>query len=84
MREPEFTADQVRKRLWGFIRVQGPHKRTQLDLSRELGISPQFLNDILHGNREPCEKCLGYLGLEKVVIYRIPKRKAVNGEAPRG
>jgi hypothetical protein len=72
MTEPEFTADQVRKKLW--LAIGPPPRHTQLSLARKLGISAQFLHDILHSRRDPCEAALEYLGLEKVVIYRIPKR----------
>lgn len=72
----EFTAEQVRKKLWLSVaskpRRIGGH--TQLSLAAAIGISAQYLNDILHGNREPCEKCLAYLGLEKVVVYRVPTK----------
>jgi hypothetical protein len=75
----EFTADQVRKKLWTAIASKPPRRiggHTQLSLAAAIGISAQYLNDILHGHREPCEKCLQYLGLEKVVVYRIPVRKS--------
>ena len=75
----EFTADQVRKKLWGGLSKPGG-RHTQLSLAAAIGISAQYLNDILHGNREPCEKCLDYLALEKVVVYRV-KRRAQSEEA---
>lgn len=69
----EFTAKQVRDKLWtGLSKPGGRH--TQLSLAAAIGISAQYLNDILHGNREPCEKCLDYLALEKVVVYRVKQR----------
>lgn len=82
MAEREFTADQVREKLWLAI---GPRPRwTQLELSRKLGILAQYLNDILHGKREPNEATLlSYLGLERVVVYRIPKRTAVGKDGGR-
>lgn len=72
MAEPEFTAEQVRKKLW--LAIGKPPRYDQLSLARKLGISAQYLNDILHGRREPGESVLEYLGLEKIVIYRIPKK----------
>jgi transcriptional regulator with XRE-family HTH domain len=43
---------------------------TQNEFARQLGISPQFLSDILKGNRSPGTAVLERLGLEKRVIYR--------------
>lgn len=74
MKEPEFTAEQVRHKLW--LAIGPPPRHTQLSLARKLGISAQYLHDILHGRREPGESALEYLGLEKVVVYRIPKKRS--------
>ena len=71
----DLTSEQVRKRLWGLIRpAPGPYRRTQLGLAQEIGVSLPFLNDILHGKREPSGKVLEYLGLERVVTYRFRKK----------
>lgn len=70
----EFTAEQVRKKLWTGLSSKRPGAHNQLTLAKAIGISPQYLNDILHGNREPCDKCLQWLGLEKVVVYRVTQR----------
>lgn len=75
----EYTAKQVRDRLWLGLSSRRVGAHNQLTLAKAIGISAQYLNDILHGKREPCEKCLKYLGLEKVVVYRIPTRRADNG-----
>lgn len=42
--------------------------RTQLDFARDLDISPQFLNDLLRGRRDPSEKILTYLGLKREIV----------------
>lgn len=78
MPELEFTAEQVRNKLW--TAIGKPPRHTQPQLARRLGISAQYLHDILHGRREPGESVLEFLGLEKVVIYRIPKKRS----APNG
>ena len=44
--------------------------RQQADVAAELGVSAQYLNDILQGRRLPGEKVLRPLGLERVVKYR--------------
>lgn len=43
--------------------------RTKQDVAAELGISPQYLGDILAGRRSPGEKALRRLGLRRVVLY---------------
>ena len=39
-----------------------------------LGISPQYLNDILRCRREPGKKVLAALGYERLVFYRKYKK----------
>jgi len=51
----------IRKRLEG---------KTQKELAGELGISVQYLNDILAGRRSPGPTVIEALGLEKQVTYR--------------
>lgn len=48
---------------------------TQSTLAASIGISPQFLSQILNGERNPSDAVLNFLGLEKVVRYR-PKPPA--------
>lgn len=43
---------------------------TQKSLAEKFGISPQYLGDILHGNRFPGKKLLDAMGIERVVIYK--------------
>lgn len=50
---------------------------TQTVLADQIGISPQFLSEILNGKRGPSKTVLDFLGLEKVVTYRrsnLPKQ----------
>jgi transcriptional regulator with XRE-family HTH domain len=49
----------------------------QAQMARKIGISPQYLNDVLSGKRGAGDKILAYLGLEKIVTYR--KRRSANG-----
>ena len=51
------------------LRVLATQSDSQSALAAEIGISPQYLNDILKGRREPGETVLRYLGLQKRVIY---------------
>ena len=51
------------------LRVLVSQEDSQASLATEIGISPQYLNDILKGRRDPGETVLRYLGLRKRVIY---------------
>lgn len=42
--------------------------KTQREFALEIGVSQQYLNDILQGRRTPGPSILGYLGLEKAFI----------------
>jgi transcriptional regulator with XRE-family HTH domain len=42
---------------------------TQADLADSIGISPQFLSEILKGKRNPSKTVLDFLGLKKQIIY---------------
>ena len=42
---------------------------SQRELAQVLAISPQFLSDILRGNRQPGDAVLNYLGLERRITY---------------
>jgi len=43
--------------------------RTQAALADELGISPQYLSDILNERREPGAKVLDALGITRISKY---------------
>ena len=58
---------------------------TQARLAERIGISPQFLSEILKAKRNPSKRVLDFLGLEKVVTYQprqtrptITDRRAAN------
>jgi transcriptional regulator with XRE-family HTH domain len=44
--------------------------RTQAEVAVELGVTTQYLSDILHNRREPGPTVLKALGLRKVVLYQ--------------
>lgn len=54
--------------LYGEIAREGSQKAA----ARKLGISPQYLNDIINYRREPGHKLLAALGLERLVLYVNP------------
>lgn len=43
--------------------------KTQKIAAKELGISPQHLNDLLSGKREPTDRIANQFGLKRQVIY---------------
>jgi len=43
---------------------------SQKDLAKRIGISQQYLNDMLKRHRRVYGKALDYLGLEEVTTYR--------------
>lgn len=45
------------------------HGGTQKSAAKALGISAAYLNDILHGKREPGYKICNALGLHKVISF---------------
>lgn len=49
---------------------------SQVEVARKIGISPQYLHDVLNERRGPGDKILEYLGIERVITYR---RRKVNG-----
>lgn len=42
----------------------------QAQLARKMGISPQYLSEILREQRPPSDIVLDYLGLERVITYQ--------------
>lgn len=42
----------------------------QKQLAKELGISPQYLSDVMTGKSEPGPAILEALGYERVVLYK--------------
>jgi transcriptional regulator with XRE-family HTH domain len=47
--------------------------KTQRQVADDLGVSAQYLTDVLKDRRAPGKKILDGLGLERLIIYR--KRK---------
>lgn len=43
--------------------------------ARKIGVTPQLVNAVLIGTREPRGKILDALGLEAVIVYRCKKSK---------
>lgn len=60
------TAEQLRE----LLRYRLRHDlRTQRELASDIGVSPQFLSDVLRGKREPSGAILEFLSLERIVTY---------------
>jgi transcriptional regulator with XRE-family HTH domain len=49
--------------------VDEQHQGSQLSFAKKYSISSQYVNDILHGRRDPGQKILDAIGLKKVVTY---------------
>lgn len=64
------TEDDLLNRLIGMVGEFG----TQEQLAAHLGITPQYLCDVLKRRRAPGDSILTALGLERVTLYR--KRNA--------
>ena len=47
--------------------------RSQRDVAAELGVSEQYLSDVLRGRTDPGPMILEGLGVERVVTYRRRK-----------
>lgn len=60
------TADDVRERLTKVTNSAGGKSAW----GRQHGISPAYISDVIGGRRDPGEKILQALGLERVVTYR--------------
>jgi transcriptional regulator with XRE-family HTH domain len=50
--------------------------RSQRDFAEEMGVSPQFLCDVLLHRRTPGPKLLKGLQVEELVLYRPMRRKS--------
>lgn len=42
--------------------------RTQKEVAEELGVTPQFLHDVLNGRRNPSDRILEYVGLKWEIV----------------
>lgn len=56
-------------------------KPTQAEWARTHGISAAYVSDVIQGRREPGEKILKALGLEKVVTY-VPSKAPSRPKPP--
>ncbi len=68
----DLTAEQVRQQLREILSRQ---RLSQRSLAKLIGVSGQYLNEVLLGSREPTGKILDYLGLDRIVIYRFRETK---------
>lgn len=48
--------------------------KTQAQVAEDLGVSPQYLSDVMKARRSPGKKLLDGMGIEKIVSYRRLKR----------
>jgi DNA-binding transcriptional regulator YdaS (Cro superfamily) len=57
--------------LYGVVRTYGTQKKA----AHALGVSQQYLTDVLHGRREIGATLLSALGYRKVVLYEQIKQR---------
>ncbi len=43
-------------------------ERTQKEMAEDIGVSPQYIHDVLTGARTPSDKILDYLGLKREIV----------------
>lgn len=60
-----YYADQMRSMLRSALSAAGSQK----ELAKRIGITPQFLNDMLNDRRAITGKALSYLGFEQITVY---------------
>jgi transcriptional regulator with XRE-family HTH domain len=70
------SADELRKQLRDMLKPRGPW--TQKTLAANMGISPQYLGDFLHGKRGPGDSICKYLGVREMITY-IPRQQIIPG-----
>lgn len=63
-----FNSKGVRGRLQSLMKHAA---LTQKDIARKAGLSTAFVNDVLNARREPSGKLLDWMGLERIVLYRV-------------
>lgn len=51
--------------------IDEEYNGVQAALARDCGISSAYLNDVLNNRRDPGQKLLNALGVERIVIYRF-------------
>ena len=44
---------------------------SQLSFAEAIGVSPQYLSDVLNGRRDPGNSILEAIGVERIVTYRF-------------
>lgn len=58
-------SETVKRVNWqSIIRHELSKRKSQKEFARELGVSPQYLNDLIHGRRMPSEAILFKFGLQ--------------------
>lgn len=61
------TEQEVIKRLRDAIEDAGG----QREFARRVGLTPAYVNDVLHGRRALADRILAAIGVERGVVYRV-------------
>ena len=59
-----------------WLQRQGASHKSQREWALQLGLSPQYLNDVLHGHRGPGKKLLDAVGFQCTKDYQPTKGSA--------
>lgn len=60
-----YYEDQLR----AMLRSEASAAESKTALAKRIGISPQFLNDMLRGNRRISGRALAFLGFSEITVY---------------
>jgi len=63
---PEISWSQMQILVMAAVAIEGSQKAAAM----RMGISTQYLNDVIRGRREISDRIAGFFGLERVVVYR--------------
>lgn len=62
-----------KKELDTFIKGVAAQYKSQREFAKAVGLSPAYVGDVLLGRREPSERFLDAIGVEKVVRYELKR-----------
>lgn len=77
----ELTPDQMRMAICAEI---GARWSSQKAFAHGVGVSAGYINDVVHGRREPSGKLLQFMRFERVTIYRasvtVSEQRSITGD----
>lgn len=70
-----YTADSVMRAIEGLVKLTGSQK----EAAKTLGVSPQYLSDILRGRREISDVVARRLGFNREVVFTATSSFSLKG-----